>query len=67
MSQNYEMQSYQLYGVKRIKSYFCEYGELWKKIWGTSLFHFFNKTDFQQYLFTEDLHRCVEKIWFHKI
>ena len=31
------MQGYQWYGVKRINSYFRELGELWKKVWGTSL------------------------------
>ena len=31
------MQGCQLYGVKRIKSYFPEWTELWKKVGGISL------------------------------
>ena len=37
MSQNCEMQVCQRDKVKRIKSYFHELRELWKKVWGTSL------------------------------
>ena len=42
MSQNCKMQGCQWYGVKLFvitsKSSFHEYEELWKKIWGISLF-----------------------------
>ena len=47
------MQDCQWCGVKRIKAYFREYGELWEKGLGHVFiicFHFFNKTDFEQYI-----------------
>ena len=37
MSQKYEDQSCQWYGVKRIKSYFGRIRKLQKKVWSTSL------------------------------
>ena len=57
MSQNCKMQGCQKYIVKRIKSHFNEYRELWKKVWGTPLLPQVvlissTKTNFKQYFFT---------------
>ena len=57
MSQKFETNSYQRHGIKRIKSIFADRGMRL----GASLYcfiasgsHFFNKTNFEQYLFTAD-------------
>ena len=58
MSQNCEMQSRQWYGVKRINHVFANKGNCGKSLGHifitSSRSHFFNKTDFEQYLFNEN-------------
>ena len=54
MSRNFRTKDCQWYVVKRIKS-FCGWREKWKKFAApritSSSFHFFSKTDLEQYLF----------------
>ena len=63
MSQNCKMQNCQWYRENKLNHIFAnmEVEEFWKKVWGTSptssSSHFFNKTNFEQYLF-----KCVSLV-----
>ena len=57
MSQKFETNSYHCHGIKRIKSIFADRGiRLGASLYCfiVSVSHFFNKTAFEQYLFTAD-------------